>query len=254
MSIGDDAATTAAFLSRVVPWPEGPDAGFINLHTHLPGGRFNGVAVQTVDAFLREVEKARDLNENIYFCLSQQSKARSTGNGHLEAIRNAMGATALRAIWIDLDVGPDKPYKTTEQALAELTRFLRETGLPKPSAMVASGSGGFHVYWFSKTPLIAGVWRMYAEALKALLFKHNLQVDAGCTADAARVLRVPGTKNWKHNPPKDVRLVRLGEDYDLSTFKALQDVAPPPGSARSYRARGPLPQLPARYKGKHQTR
>jgi hypothetical protein len=233
------------FMSRVVPWPKSDEPGYINLHTHLPGGLFDGVAVQTVDAFLREVEKARPRDRNIYFCLSQQRGA---------AVRNQLNATVLRAIWIDLDVGPDKPYKTSKQALTEFKRFLDETGLPKPSAMVASGSGGFHVYWFSKVPLIPGVWRMYAEALKALMVRHNLLTDLGSTADSARVLRVPGTLNWKHDPPKPVTLMPLdGTEYDLSTFTALQGVAPAPGSARSYRSRGPLPQLPARYKGKPNT-
>lgn len=57
MNLGDEVATPAAFMSRVVAWPEGPDAGFINLHTHLPGAPFKGVAVQTLDAFMREVER-----------------------------------------------------------------------------------------------------------------------------------------------------------------------------------------------------
>src|SRR5262245_17605609 len=104
------------FMSRVVPWPKSDEPGYINLHTHLPGGPFDGVAVQTVDQFMREVEKARERERNLYFCLSQQSKAKSNGDGRLHAIRNQLNATALRAIWIDLDVGPDKPYTTSQQA------------------------------------------------------------------------------------------------------------------------------------------
>jgi Family of unknown function (DUF5906) len=250
MNLGDEVATPAAFMSRVVAWPEGPDAGFINLHTHLPGAPFKGVAVQTLDAFMREVEKARDSEENIYFCLSQQSKAHSNGNGHLTAVRNGLNATAMRAIWIDLDVGPDKPYHTSAEAIEALKKFLADSKMPPASAMVASGSGGFHVYWISKSLLIPGVWRLYAEALKALASLHGLQIDGGCTADAARVLRVPGTLNFKHNPPRAVKLMGMGEEYELSTIEALQGVAPAPGSARSYRSRGLLPSVPARFKGK----
>jgi hypothetical protein len=206
--------------------------------------------VQTLDAFMREVERVRDSKENIYFCLSRQKETKTNGKGHLEADRKRLNATALRAIWLDIDVGPKKPYKTSGEALAALDKFLKDTGLPKPSAMVASGSGGFHAYWFSKTPLIPGVWQMYADALKALALQHGLHIDAGCTTDAARVLRVPGTLNWKTDPPNEVKLVRLKDDYDLSTFKALQGVAPAPGSARSYRVPGPPIEIPERYKGK----
>jgi hypothetical protein len=230
------------FMSRVVPWPKTDEPGYINLHTHLPRGPFDGVSVQTVDAFLREVEKAQPRNRNIYFCLSQQREP---------GARNQLNALLLRAIWIDLDVGPDKPYKTSKQALTEFKRFLDETGLPKPSQMVASGSGGFHVYWFSKTKLIPGVWQMYAEALKALMVRHHLQTDLGSTADSARVLRVPGTLNWKHNPPKPVMLMPLdGTEYDLSTIKALQGVAPVSARNGSLSSRGPLPPLPERFNGK----
>jgi hypothetical protein len=249
-SVGDDAATTAAFMSRVVPWPEGPDAGFINLHTHLPGGPFKGVAVQTIDAFMREVEKAREAKENIYFCLSQQREAKPNGRG-LVAIRNSLNATAFRAIWIDLDAGPDKPYKTSKEALEALKKFLSASGLPPPSALVASGSGGFHVYYLSKAVLLPGMWRVYAEGLKTLAMQHGLQFDAGCTADAARVLRVPNTFNWKHDPPRQVKLMRMGKEYDFATDLAvLTNVAPAPGGARSYRPRRPLPVLPERYRGK----
>jgi Family of unknown function (DUF5906)/Primase C terminal 2 (PriCT-2) len=238
------------FMSSVVPWPKGDEAGYINVHWHLPGGPFKGHAVRTLEAFMREVEKLREAGENIYFCLSQQREAKPNGRG-LVAVRNSLSATAFRAIWIDLDAGPDKPYLTSKEALEALKQFLAASGMPPPSAMVASGSGGFHVYWFSNKVLIPGVWRIYAEGLKALTVQHGLQIDGGCTADAARVLRVPGTKNWKHNPPREVKLMGMGKEYDFATDLAvLTDVAPAPGNVRSYRPRGPLPQLPARYQGK----
>src|SRR6266550_4848254 len=97
---------TRAFLSRVVAWPE-PGSGYINLHTHLPGGPFKGVAVENVDAFLRALDKVRESGENIYFCLSQQREAKPNGSKGLSAVRNRLNATAMKAVWIDLDVGPD---------------------------------------------------------------------------------------------------------------------------------------------------
>jgi hypothetical protein len=133
---------TRDFISRVVPWPKGDEPGYINVHWHLPGGNFKGVAVTTLDAFMRELDDTQETQENIYFCLSQQREAKSNGNGHLTAVRNRLNATALKAIWFDVDAGPDKPYADLKEVLAALKTFLAATGLPPPSAIVASGSGG----------------------------------------------------------------------------------------------------------------
>ncbi len=123
---------TRAFLSRVVAWPE-PGSGYINLHTHLPGAPFKGVAVENIDAFLRALEKARETSENIYFCLSQQREAKPNG-AKLLAIRNRLNATAMKAVWLDIDVGKGKPYATTEEAAHALKKFLESAKLAQPSA------------------------------------------------------------------------------------------------------------------------
>ena len=49
----------------------------------------------------------------------------------------------------------------------------------------------------------------------------------GVTTDAARVLRVPGTLNHKHDPGKPVVLKMLGRDYNFATELAHVAATPP---------------------------
>jgi len=59
----------------------------------------------------------------------------------------------------------------------------------------------------------------------------GFETDVGCTTDAVRILRVPGTKNFKHSPPKPVWQVgELGPDYDFSV--ALASVLTAAGTPR----------------------
>jgi Family of unknown function (DUF5906) len=202
---------------------------------------------------LEQVDALKTRRANLYFCLSQQAEAKPNGSSRLAAVRNRQNARALKAIWFDIDVkGTDgaKHYPSGRVALAELSKFIAQAGLPHPSAIVASGSGGYHVYWISKSPLTPEEWQRYADGLKAKAQQLGLLADLGCTGDAARVLRVPGTLNYKSNPPKDVVLEGMGEDYDFAT--ALRDlrveVPSRPGSVSL--PSGGLPKIPARFAGK----
>lgn len=77
----------------------------------------------------------------------------------------------------------------------------------------------------------AGPWR------EAACLTHRLKAGHECTADAARVLRLPGTTNRKI--PGKPRLVTLDprflgiEPYDLARFDTLVDYAPGGSRART---------------------
>ena len=95
--------------------------------------------------------------------------------------------------------------------------------MPAPSAIIGSG-GGLHAYWISSNPLTVDEWKPYAEGLKAAAIGLGLLCDAGLTTDCARILRIPGTFNYKTDPPKRVETLYLApEDYDFSV--ALADLA-----------------------------
>ena len=93
------------------------------------------------------------------------------------------------------------------EALAALYNFCINHGIPKPSLIVRTG-GGLHVYWLSDRVLTVDEWQPYANGLKAAAKAAGLKFDPTCTGDAARVLRVPGTLNYKYDPPRPVSLLQ----------------------------------------------
>jgi hypothetical protein len=218
-------ASLKDFMVRVAPWPMNDEPGYINLewqvrnpHREKPVWIIR--SVQQVEAFLALVEQKSNEKAvtNIYFCLSRQSQP-----DH----RSKKYATYFKAVWIDLDVKPNG-YAGIEDALNALFDFIKHTHLPPPSAIVISGSG-LHVYWISTRNLTIDEWQPYADGLKAAALSFGLKCDAGVIANAAQVLRVPGTRNCKTDPPKRVYLSMLqDEDIDFAAgLKMLLGLSPP---------------------------
>ena len=112
-------------------------------------------------------------------------------------------------LWADCD---------GEAAVAALDAFE-----PAPSIVIASGSGSnCHAYWPLLEPLPSDELEHANRRLA-----HALGADPA-SADAARILRVPGTLSHKHRPPTAVEALRTGFDRRL----AVTDVV------------GELPELP----------
>ena len=216
--------TPEDFMQQVVAWP-GPDGpGWVNLHWVTPHiGRngkplWGGKPYKDVKSFMDMVQWGAgkpSVMKDIYFCLSTQSSVETRKNGKLRAMRSAATALVLKAIWLDVDVGKDKGYATLEEALLAVSKFYHDANLPPPSAFVFSG-GGVHAYWISDIPLTVSEWRPYAEGLRAEASRLGLRFDEGVTTDAARILRVPGTFNYKATPPRSCRLANLGRSFDFA--------------------------------------
>ncbi len=139
----------------------------------------------------------------------------------------------IKSLWIDIDCGEEKAkalkgYLDKEAALLALEEFLIKTKLPEP-ALVDSG-GGIHGYWVLDRELSREEWQPLADGLKELCLKEGLLIDAGCTADAARILRVPNTYNFKEETPRQVRLLSPPDTtYSVDIIKSvLPEVAPKP--------------------------
>lgn len=126
--------------------------------------------------------------------------------------RTSENAAGAWAFWVDIDCGPDKPYSDTDDANAALKKFSTYGGLPEPTHLVQSGSG-VHAYWVLDTFLERGKWQTYATKLKGLMKTLGLHADPSRTADIASVLRVPGTLNYKYDPPCPVTLLSATEEY-----------------------------------------
>jgi hypothetical protein len=93
---------------------------------------------------------------------------------------------------------------------------------PAPSVVIASG-GGFHCYWLLREPwlLVTAEDRQRAADTQAR-WVQRVGGDEGAK-DLARVLRVPGTKNYKYSPPPAVEFERcdLERVYLLADLLAL---------------------------------
>ena len=69
-----------------------------------------------------------------------------------------------------------------------------------------------------------------ADALKTAAKNSSLKLDAGVTSDISRILRVPGTTNYKYDPPRPVEFIQKacnGKRYDFATtFAGILGMAP----------------------------
>ena len=236
-----DWNAVSAFMNAVVPWPGAADPGYVNLHYSTvnpkptPGRELikgSGWPFRALDAFVQRaawIEQTTNFKD-VWFCTSRQSQMGTNTNGKPKAKRFAANALALKAIWIDLDVGAGDPkkYDTIQDAARAVFEFQKKAALPPASAMVASGSG-LHVYWISDVPLERATWAQYAEGLRAKIAQTGLKCDAGLTTDAARLLRVPGTFNHKTTPPRPVQLLNIPlRAYNFETqLTFLKSIASP---------------------------
>lgn len=213
--------TPQEFMERVVPWPGSEDdPGYVNCHwtsDKSPGIR--GRPFKNIQEFMSFVHWGTahpGTMKDIYFCTSlQAATGKVYGGNKVAAARHAATALSLKAVWLDVDVKPEKGYPTIPLALDAVTHFVQGARLPAPSAIVLSG-GGLHIYWISEVPLHLSEWQPYANGLKAEAMRLGLKCDYGVTGDAARILRVPGTFNCKTTPPRAVKVVHLGQSYNFA--------------------------------------
>lgn len=114
--------------------------------------------------------------------------------------REAVGTA--RVVWVDCD---------SPESVAALAAFPLS-----PSMTVKSGSGeNTHAYWFLTEPVELDRVEESNRQLAAFL-----GADAR-VADAARILRVPGTLNHKHDPPTEVRLETVTQvTYSVEALEA----------------------------------
>src|SRR4051812_37252043 len=203
------------YLSRVVPWPvAGGEPEYVNIHWKYYNeehGReyWTGKPCTTVQQAVQCVrfQQQKASTRDIYVCMSTQSQTdrRQTKDGTEFEVAKRAGANALRfkSLFADIDV-KEGAYASTNAAANAVGRFCKAIQLPYPTVFVKSGSGGLHVYWAVEEALEILQWRDASFALSRALAVHGVHHDAGCTTDAARILRVPQTLNYKNDPPAPV--------------------------------------------------
>ena len=141
------------------------------------------------------------------------------GTFHEAGSRRADNVKQLKSFFLDLDCGEGKPFPDQTTALSALRSFCSKSGLPRPT-VVTSGRG-LHVYWPLAAPTDRPEWHSTAIRLSSLCKKLHFDADPAVTADAARVLRIPGTHNFKDDPAPGVFVVgAMSEPVTLAAFSA----------------------------------
>jgi hypothetical protein len=155
---------------------------------------------KTAAAAVHAAENMDANGSNAYFAL---------GRFQTDDSREAANVLQMGALFLDLDCGPGKDYPDQPAALKALRTFVKAVKLPKP--LLVNSGRGIHVYWPLAEPAPVATWLPVATRLAAACKALGLRTDTAVTEDAARVLRVPGTRNHKDDPPKAVVVLLEGD-------------------------------------------
>jgi hypothetical protein len=167
---------------------------------------------EEADALIRAYLEA---NRDVYFGVAKYTNATT---------RTQENVQSLKAFWLDIDCGEGKDYDTQEEGLQALAAFCRTVGLPKPT-LVDSGYG-WHVYWTLTEEVSRSQWEPVAQRLREVCAAQGLRVDTK-VFEAARILRVPGTYNFKRDGRVPVSVLRVGEPVSFEEVCGALGVKPP---------------------------
>ena len=179
----------------------------------------NNPAKQVQQKFYTSVEEvigaAHNLSDNgwnAFFALGTYKEAGS---------RVADNVMQMKSFFLDLDCGPTKEFADQETAIAELRDFCVQYSLPTPT-LINSGRG-IHVYWILSEAVGRDDWWQVAERLKNLCAASGFKADPAVTSDAARILRVPSTYNYKYDTPLPVTFygIEAPTTVDFDSFSEL---------------------------------
>lgn len=155
---------------------------------------------------------------NVYFALASYKQGFHQNEKGKKVVRVRENVDRLKAIWFDIDFKGEYPDAKT--AVLAVQVFCQHTKMPRPTLLVGSGNG-LHVYWPLTTAVDLDRWQALSESLKEAAKSIGLKADLACTADSCRVLRPPGTINFKDPAnPKPVELLYTnGETYAIEQLE-----------------------------------
>ena len=139
--------------------------------------------------------------------------------------RKAKDCTGAAALWLDIDIGAHhaKPdYTDPKQFAADYKSFMQGTGLPTP--WIISTGHGVHLYWPLGRTVTPDKWSRFMARLFTACDKYGLRYDHAAT-DISRILRVPGTYNYK-GQPVPVKIAKAGVTDLLRLATVLKQYEP----------------------------
>ena len=192
--------------------------------TTLPDSRNEHIPVTELDKAAERI-KVLGISANTYYCVALRQEGLPTyTRGGIEQIHTVVCMVA------DVDVlGPAHKEKDLPKTEKEAIAFVNSLKL-KPSIIVRSGNG-VHAFWLLDEPFIihngdererirelSAGFGMYviAEGIKNGWKLDNVQ-------DVPRMLRAPGSLNFKSNPPKQCEVYSAEEiRYPVTAFEEFK--------------------------------
>lgn len=193
------------FLQQIIP-SGGRYVGFIAGETK---GRGRNISANSPEELVAQL-MANNTDRNVYFAPASYGE----GKG-----RKKTDVVSLRALWFDIDAhGDGKGYDTVDEAAQAALDGAAALGLPKP-ILVWTG-GGVQGWYIFRGPLEQELWTRLARALKRGLHAVGVRLDPTRTADAASIMRLPGSFN--HNRGATAYIIDDGEptrQHDATAFE-----------------------------------
>lgn len=168
-----------------------------------------------------------------------------TSTGTKNKLRTQNNVALVKSLWLDVDVGDGKDYRTRAEALQALSAFCKKLSLPCPWVL-ASGHTGVHVYWTFDMAVAKDEWMALGSKLRHACEQQGFKADPARTADPASILRAPGTWNCKDmNNPAYVQVLVRGAVSPVEVFaRALEPYkATVRSGAPMYILPGEIPQV-----------
>lgn len=198
--------TPLEFLAAVLP---SPGHGFY-CTTELSTTKKERIYVERIEQFYPKVDEWVQDKKNVFFALATFAEPGK---------RTADNARYIKSLFIDMD-----GYASKKQAAISLNHFLKETGLDAlGTPYIVMSGGGLHVYWPFTEEVSIIEWKPFAENFKKLCKQKHLSIDMTVTADAARVLRIPETFNFKEKYPEP-RAVSILAEGDTFSFEVMRNM------------------------------
>jgi len=179
--------------------------------------------VMNLEQAAETAKKLSSSGKDVYFGVGLRRKPvyKETKDGRRYLARGENeDVIAIPGFWLDIDVASEA-HKNTElpQSIDEALQLLEEFNW-QPTILVHSGYG-LHAYWLLNEPWYFANGEDYQKAKDySELFQSVIRAVAANkrgwkidnTSDLARVLRVPGTMNYKiESKPLHVKVIKVTE-------------------------------------------
>ena len=199
------------FLGRVMP-PEG-NGGYV-LTLIKDKKAWNQGTYATLDEIANAAVSFDRSEWSVYFAVGTHKD--NVVGGKFKRTRDT--AYKFKSLCVDIDVGPDKPYKTQKDAYRALVLVTGILSLPDP--IINSSGSGLHVYWPLTAVLSKANWEKTSILLRRALESQGLQIDPSKIHDPSMVLRPVETTHKKD--PTNLRQVRTLKDApDTDTLEIV---------------------------------